>query len=389
MGALCYTFRMSNTYLIFSALYAPHVGGVETYTHNLAREITAAGDEVVVVTMNTEGCTPHQRTAEADIYRLPCTPFMGGRFPLPKRGPKFRSLWKAIRSKKVDYVVVNTRFYPLSLMGVQLANELGIRPVVIDHGSAHLTAGNPVLDVGIQRVEHLMTDRMLKFDADFYGVSAKSVAWLRHFGIKGKGTLCNAIDASAFRDNASNRDFRAESNLDETAFLVAYTGRLAPEKGVMQLAEAAKLLEGSHVHVLMAGDGALRKQLEETAPDNLHMLGALPPDDVASLLMGCDAFCMPTRSEGFSTSLLEASVCGLTPVITDVGGVDELVPSDDFGLVLPDTKPATIAAHLRALEENRAACKLIGGNVQRRAESEFTWKRTAARVRMACEAACA
>ena len=44
---------MNNTYCIFSALYFPHMGGVEKYTGNLARELSALGNNVVIVTNNT------------------------------------------------------------------------------------------------------------------------------------------------------------------------------------------------------------------------------------------------------------------------------------------------------------------------------------------------
>lgn len=378
---------MGNTYCIFSALYSPHVGGIEAYTQNLARELTAAGNQVVVVTNKTSGGATHQHAPEADVYRLPCIPFMNGRFPITKRTKNLQDQLDSIARKQIDFVIVNTRFYPLSILGASFANEHGVVPIVIDHGSAHLTVGNTYADLGIQRVEHAMTNRIKKYDARFYGVSKKSVQWLRHFGIQGEGVLHNAIDAPEFRKYSSNRDFRTELGLNDEAFLVAFTGRLAPEKGVLQLAEAAVLLEKDNVHVLMAGDGALHEQLARDASPNLHLLGPLGSPDVSALLLTCSAFCMPTRSEGFSTSLLEAAACGLTPVITDVGGVDELIPSDEYGLVLPDNSPETIAGYLLELSSNRTACQHIGNTILHRVESDFTWKRTAEAVTRACETA--
>ena len=97
--------------------------------------------------------------------------------------------------------------------------------------------------------------------------------------------LNNSIDARAFRESASNRDFRTQLGLGQDDFLVAFTGRLAPEKGVAQLAQAARLLDGTKVHVLIAGDGVLREQLESGKASNLHLLGALRPEDVAALLL--------------------------------------------------------------------------------------------------------
>lgn len=378
---------MGNTYCIFSALYAPHVGGVENYTYNLARELAAAGNQVIIVANNTEGAAPHQVTSVSDVYRLPCKPLMGGRFPIPAHGRAYDEMWHAICDKDVDYVVVNTRFYPLSQAGAAFARSRGITPVVIDYGSAHLTVGNALVDVGIRRVEHIMTDRLRKYDAHYYGVSHKSVEWLRHFGIEAKGVLTNAIDAAAFRFEASERDFRTELGLSNDAFMVAFTGRLEPEKGVVPLAHASAMLADEGVQVLMAGNGSLRRRIEAEAAGNLHLLGALEGADISALLQQSNAFCLPTRSEGFSTSLLEAAACSAAPVITDVGGVAELIPSTEFGRVLASSEPEAIADALRELAGNRTLCSAIGVNARDRVERCFTWRETARKVMEACRAA--
>ena len=375
---------MNNTYCIFSALYFPHVGGVENYTFNLARELNALGNKVIIVTNNTEDAASHQVCDFAEIYRLPCSDFMGGRFPLTKHDARFNELWQTICAKPVTQVIVNTRFYPLSLLGVQFAAKRKIIPLVIDHGSAHLTVGKPAIDLGVQRVEHIMTNRLKKYPARYFGVSQKSVNWLRHFGIEGEGVLNNSIDAAAFRSKSSKRAFRTELNLAQDDFTVAFTGRLAPEKGIQHLAAAAEMLADRNIHVLVAGDGVLSEELAAKASCNLHLLGPLNGEDVAALLMECDAFCMPTRSEGFSTSLLEAAACGLAPITTDVGGVDELVPSPDFGLILKDAQPQTVAQAILELAKDRKRCKQIGENARARVEQEFNWKRTAQKVEAAC-----
>lgn len=374
---------MNNTYCIFSALYSPHMGGVEKYTGNLARELAALGNDVIIVTNNTEGAPERECEGPIRIFRLPCKKAVGGRFPITRSTAQAASIWEELREAGIDRVIVNTRFYPLSLMGIRFARELGCTPILIDHGSAHLTLGSPLADIAIQAVEHAMTFLAKRRPFRCFCVSAKSLAWVRHFGIEGEGVLNNSIDARAFRESASNRDFRTQLGLGQDDFLVAFTGRLAPEKGVAQLAQAASLLDGTKVHMLIAGDGVLREQLESGKASNLHLLGALRPEDVAALLLQCDAFCMPTRSEGFSTSLLEAASCGLALITTDVGGVDELVPSPEYGRVIPSADPREIAQAIRGLEEDRNLCRTLGENARQRTEELFTWKKTAQKVEAA------
>ena len=112
---------MNNTYCIFSALYFPHMGGVEKYTGNLARELTALGNDVIIVTNNTEDAPEREFEGPIRIFRLPCKKAMGGRFPITRSTAQAANIWEELREAGIDRVIVNTRFYPLSLMGIRFA----------------------------------------------------------------------------------------------------------------------------------------------------------------------------------------------------------------------------------------------------------------------------
>lgn len=371
---------------IFSTLYEPSLGGVEIYTKQLARELIRQGHSVTVVTSNTHGLPSRISDEGVEIVRLPCQPLMGARLPLPMHNAEQKTLLEELKQQHFDGIMVNSRFYPHSLLGLNVAKEVRVKPILLDHGSAYITLGNPLIDQVLKAYEHFMTTRVKKHDVDYYAVSEAGIQWLRNFDIEGKGTLNNAIDAQAFVEGASDRNFREECSLDDKAFLVAFTGRLVPEKGIRELVEAAALLRGRDIHILLAGDGPLLEDVQN-ASENIHALGRIPREDIAALLLQSDAFCMPTRSEGFSTSLLEAAACGCTPIITDVGGVAELIPDESYGVVLPNTKPKTIAAAISSLADDRDRCERISSNVRKRVADLFTWERTAQRVVEACERA--
>ena len=120
---------------IFSALYEPHVGGVETYTKGIANALVKKGHRVIVVTNNTDNALEQESAKGIEIVRLPCSPLLNGRFPLSKKYASSDALWKWLDSQAVDHVVVNTRFYPLSILGLKFARKKGIEPVLIEHGS--------------------------------------------------------------------------------------------------------------------------------------------------------------------------------------------------------------------------------------------------------------
>lgn len=341
---------MSRTYAIFSAQYLPHVGGVETFTANLSHQLVLGGERVCVVTSARDDA-PEVETQEdgVRIVRLPSMQLMGGRLPLSRHGSRERSLLSAVSGLGVDRVLVNTRFYGTSVTGLRFARDIHVPAVLLDHGSAWLTFGRgEALDAAAHAWERHMTARDASLGATFAGISEKSAAWLATFGIKTSLVIPNAIDGAAFRGESSGRDFRFELGIPEDKTLVAFVGRLAPEKGPERLLAAMELL-GERCACVLAGEGTLRPQLERGLPANAHLVGNLGHADLSALLSQADVFCLPTRSEGFCTSLLEAGTWGVPCVVPDVGGAREVLCHDGntFGCITPDREPATMADGIR------------------------------------------
>lgn len=380
---------MRETYCIFSANYLPNIGGVEKYTQNLAFALEGLDKTVIIVTNNCFDLLSHENISpNISIYRLPCYPLFNGRFPLPKKNTEYKELLKQLNKEKIDYVSINTRFYPHTFTGVKLAESKDIKPIVVDHGSAYLTFGNSFIDIFVRAWEHFVTALLKRHDIDFYVVSKAGLRWLTNFKITGKGVLNNSIDAKFFHAQSSQRDFRNELGLAESDFIVSFIGRFIPEKGIIPLTEAAKQLQShTDIHFLFAGDGVLKKTIEEYQLSNVHLLGKIDSNDVAALLETSDCFCLPTRSEGFSTSLLEAAACETTSIITHVGGVDELIPTDEYGVIIGDTSPEIISKAILELYDNPELNKKMAKKIYERVVNDFSWEKTAERTIAACQAA--
>ena len=292
--------RHEDVIVIFSAhFHCPWAGGV--FTDGLSRALERRGYDVVVVTSRLDGAPERERLSDGvEVLRLPCWPLVGGRLPFAKPGRCQRELLATLDGRRVVAVVVNTRFYPLSLVGARFARRRGLVPLVIDHGADYLTFGNGAIDVAVRAYEHAITALLKRLRPRFYGVSEASARWLPTFGIRPSGIITNAIDAPSFRRGASGRSFRQELGVPEGAVLVAYTGRLIPEKGVEALVSAAEQLAaaGEDVAFALAGEGPLRAALEAHGVPTVHFTGRLDAADVAALLLESDIFCFPSRSEG-------------------------------------------------------------------------------------------
>ena len=332
-----------------------------------------------------------------EVFRFPCVSLLGGRYPVPIKNSLFNTLVSKLDETDFSGVLVNTRFYLHSLIGTRFALRQGIRPIVLDHGSAYLTLGSTLLDYLIARYEDAITSVLKRRDVDFYGISQKSISWLAHFGIHARGVLANSIDAERYRAQASDRDFRRDLGLGPQDFLISFTGRFIPEKGVSVLLDAFELLNGlgeagTSIHLAMAGEGPLASEIVKRGLESVHVLGRLDQSDIAALLICSDLFCLPTRSEGFSTSLLEAAACGTPCVVTDVGGARELIPDEAYGVILSNSDscmthsfeasvaPDDLAGALSRMVSRRNELPAMGRLCSNLVSNLYSWRSTAEKV---------
>ncbi len=371
---------------VFSALYLPSMGGVERFTDSLAAELVAEGHSVIVVTNNTHGLSNSEVLDNGvEVLRLPCKNLINGRYPVPIKNSCYRGLMADLESRQVDGVLVNTRFYLHSLIGVRFAERKGLRAVVLDHGSAYLTLGSKLLDWVIERYEDGITAWLKRRDVDFYGISKKSVEWLCHFGIRAKGVISNAIDAEAYRAQSSGRQFRKELDINQSALFVSFIGRLVVEKGVRPLLEAMRFLQGEDIQLVIAGEGPLSAEIEACGLPNVCLLGRLDGPDVAALLMDSDILCLPTRSEGFATTLLEAAACGVPCIVPDVGGAQELISDYENGFILKEATAHELSDLLLEIYKNKIGVQSMGELSLAIVRNSFSWSKTARLVLRALE----
>lgn len=372
-------------FIIYAAQYYPHMGGVEHYTYNLSKELVSRGHEVTVVTSNTSDLLNYEEVEGIKIYRMPCFSLMDGRYPVLKHNTTFRELHKQLKNQLFDFAIINARFYVHSIYGVRFAKKQGIKSIVIDHGSSHLTVHHKVLDFFGSLYERCITAIVKRYCKDFYGVSNGSVEWLTTFSITAKGVLYNAIDLENITSlyNTTEMDVRQRYNIPKDACVVSFTGRLLKEKGIPQLIKSIQHInkeQDAKVYLVLAGEGDLKEYCDKQTSDYIIPVGRLTFSDVIALLKASDIFCLPSDSEGFSTSLLEAAACSNYIVTTARGGARELLPDDSYGIVIEHNDMDSVYHALKeALSDQRKREVGIDKTYQRVANN-FTWKHTADKV---------
>lgn len=373
---------MKKSFCLFCANYLPNLGGVERYVYNLSKQLINLGHDVTVVTSNVFDLESYEVDENGiEVFRMPCHNFMKGRYPILKKNDEFKRLDKQLSEKHFDLVVVNARFYIHSLYAADFAKKHNIKCITIEHGSTHLSVDNKILDFVVAHVEHFVTMRLKKKCCDYYAVSKAAGEWSGHFGIKSKGTLYNAVDVENVSETARKRvcDYRKEYNIPEKATVVTFTGRLLKIKGVYELLEAFKQLNRDDLYLFYAGDGPELDELKSKANDKVVFLGQIDFDHIVSLLESSDIYCLPSVSEGMSTSVLEAVATNTFVITTYNGGARELITSDEYGII---TKGNTVAEIKTAIENalDESYRKTATEKAYQKLIDRFTWQKTAEKL---------
>ncbi|MGD0940325.1 MAG: glycosyltransferase [Terracidiphilus sp.] len=165
----------------------------------------------------------------------------------------------------------------------------------------------------------------------------------------------------------------------KTGFTLVYVGRLAPVKNHPLLLNAfrAALMSLPELRLWMVGDGIERERLEKLA-DELGISAQVTfwgqQLDVAPFFSAADAFIMSSKSEGLPMSLLQAFSLGLPAIVTDVGGMGEVVRLARAGFTVPVTDTAGMAAAILRLARNDAEREQFSTNAKEAFHSRFTLK---------------
>lgn len=170
---------------------------------------------------------------------------------------------------------------------------------------------------------------------------------------------------------------RREIGAPDDSLLVLCVARLHRVKQQDVLIEAVGLVPeaaGRPVHLVLAGDGAMRAALEtlaaRVAPGRVHFLGTRA--DVPDLLAQADAFALASRMEGLPVSVLEAMLAGLPVVASRVGGLVDAVADGETGLLVPAGGTHALADALRRVLGDARLCERMGAAGRERVRARFS-----------------
>jgi len=240
--------------------------------------------------------------------------------------------------------------YPTILIGIPVARTCpGVVAVASQRCHRTLLPGWP------HRMQRI-TDRM----ADGIVVNCEYI--VRHM-IEEEGVgadlihLCyNGIDTGVFRPIPEERRI---PEVADASLVIGVACALRPEKNLALLIEAFARVrpQSAGMKLLLVGDGASKEELQALASrlgigEDCAFVPAVR--DVAPCFRSMDIVVLPSVSEAFSNSLMEAMACGCAVAASNIGGNVELVFPGRTGLLFDPLNAGQLATALATLIQDQA-----------------------------------
>ena len=237
--------------------------------------------------------------------------------------------------------------------------------------------------------------RVISFVMEFAGgqmtdvhltVSQEEAAESRHYRIHRRSTgIGNGRDPQLFRpDPQARARLRAALGVPMDRVVITIIARLVRHKGHPELLEAMRSVPGAELWVV--GERLPSDHGEDITPyfaasglgERLRLLGTRT--DIPAILAASDVFVLPSHFEGLPMSIVEAMLCGLPVVSTDIRGPREQVIDGQTGLLVQPFQVQPLAEALQRLVADAGLRARMGDAARMRALAEFDEARVLART---------
>jgi glycosyltransferase involved in cell wall biosynthesis len=148
---------------------------------------------------------------------------------------------------------------------------------------------------------------------------------------------------------------------------VLWLGQVNVRKGIHYLLQAARILENEAIEIQVAGPIGIRRSVLAEAPNNVRWLGPVPRGKTSDLYDRCDVFVLPTLSDGFAITQLEALAHGLPVIVTPNCG--RVVEDGKTGFLVPARDAEALARAIMNFVSHPGLALEMSSNCQRAAQA--------------------
>ncbi|MEJ2103803.1 MAG: glycosyltransferase family 4 protein [Ignavibacteriaceae bacterium] len=191
----------------------------------------------------------------------------------------------------------------------------------------------------------------------------------------------NGVDTTFFDPNSSGHHLL---NPGQNSKTILFVGRLTSQKGLDVLLKAiAILIKRNHdLRVMVAGGGPLKSDLEHLCKTlgiqkNVVFLGPVNHSDIPKVYAMADIFVLPSISESFPNTLMEAMAMERPIVATKVGAVPEIIQDGKEALLVLPGDVEGLASSIERLVLKDDLAKNLAKNARELVKKQYTWQSVA------------
>ena len=368
--------------------YPPRiVGGIARVVHDLSKRLIKDGHEVTVVTYRDNAGVPEYENDKGvnvyrvDNYMIHPNNFIDGIMQL-----NFNLIAKATETinKESGFDVIHAHDWLVTYAAKTLKNAYDIPIVATIHATE--AGRNSGIHDDTQRYIN-DTEWLLTYEATEVIVNSNFMKndLQRLFGLPYDkiNVIPNGINLNNFTGIERDYEFRRQYAMDNEK-IILYVGRLVYEKGIQHLIAAMpKILSNYHdAKLVIAGKGGMIDELKaETSSlglDNkVYFTGYMDSKKVQKMYKCADVAVFPSTYEPFGIVALEAMLAGVPTVVSDVGGLDEIVTHGVDGMKSYAGNSNSIADSVTALLYDHQLATNISKKARQKVKEQFNWEKIA------------
>jgi glycosyltransferase involved in cell wall biosynthesis len=375
------------TVMMFTWEFPPRIiGGISPHVYNLSRSLANSGAKVYVVTCDFPGAPEHEVLDEVEVFRIdsyknPAPNFATWVYLMNINMQKEAAALVKSLGEKVD--VFHSHDWLVANAGIGLKHVFR-KPLLATIHSTEIGRRNGIHS-DYERMIH-ETEAWLTYEAwkviccSDYMVS--HVRWA--FGLPEDKLVMipNGVNVQQYTKNKDTdlSQFRRKFALPEEK-IVLFVGRLVYEKGIHVFVNAAqKVLEKVNAKFVIVGNGYMKEPLSNLVKGmglahKVTFTGFVDDETLKNLQRCADVCVVPSLFEPFGIVALEAMAAKSAVVVSDTGGLSEIVEHDVTGVkVYPDNLDSLSWGITKVLLDEKYANQLRK-NAYRKVQEDYDWGR--------------
>ena len=367
--------------------YPPRiVGGIARVVHDLSQRLIKDGHDVYVITYKEGNVPYYENDKGVNVYRVNNYMINPNNFIDWIMQLNFNMVAKAneLIASGEKFDVIHAHDWLVAYAAKTLKNSYDMPLVSTIHATE--AGRNGGIHDEVQRYIN-DTEWMLTYESSEVIVNSKymknELQWLFGLPYEKINVVANGINSTAYSGVEKDYEFRRQYAADNEK-IILFMGRLVYEKGVQHLISAMpKILANYHdAKLVIAGRGGMIDELKAQVDamglsQKVYFTGYLNAKQVSKMYRCADISVFPSTYEPFGIVALEAMLAGIPTVVSDVGGLNEIIEHGVDGMKSYAGNPNSLADSILSLLFNPELCDKISRKAKQKVKNEYTWTKIA------------